>query len=332
MPTTGKRLKVWDGELVNRRWQVEQGEDGLRLDVCLTRRLDGIGRAGAKRLIDEGGVLVNDRRVRKSYSVSEGDRIEVVGQWFASEFEPIAAPRRSLPIAYEDAHVVVFEKPVAMPSVPLKPTDTNTVVNELLAFDGKAKGFGYRPSEAGLLHRLDTQTSGLIMASRTAASFRFYRDEFQRDRVEKYYRLICEGHVRAPQTIDLALKSAGEGNRKMKAVDELLGDAEALDATTEVTAVRRGRRKADGAEFSLVDAMLRSGRRHQIRAHFAAIGHPLVGDDVYGAKESLAPHHLLHATALRFLRFDADEFVHVRSDDPTSFQEFLLDCDLDAGD
>ncbi|MEM7607006.1 MAG: RNA pseudouridine synthase, partial [Myxococcota bacterium] len=165
---------------------------------------------------------------------------------------------------------------------------------------------GYGAREPGILHRLDTNTSGLVIAARTDAAFTRLRDALRGGEIDKRYKARVVGRVRAPQVLDAPLRATG----KRMSADFDARDQGDLHALTEVLAST----PAPGG--SLVEVRARSARRHQVRAHLAAYGHPLIGDVLYAGPPS-APRHLLHACAITFESSGARRTVS--ADPPADF-------------
>lgn len=277
-------------------WELEVAEEdaGERLDVWLARRTP-LSRARAKARILEGGVRVNGRPARKSQPLLPGDRVTLSEAPGPSDFDPLPDTGAPIDVRFENERFVVVEKPPGMPSHPLGPLERGTVANALVARYPEMRGVGYRAREAGLLHRLDTDTSGLILAARSPDAFRALRDALRAGAIEKRYLARCEGMVPAPCVIDTPIASDPRDRRKVR-VCRSAREAERLGARPARTDVLDSTAAAGG---SLVEVRANHARRHQVRAHLASIGHPLVGDTLYGGPELPGiAHHLLHASRM----------------------------------
>jgi len=148
---------------------IDGQDEGARLDVVLVRRVDGMSRAKARRMVQDGLVRVNGRRVRKGTRLRAGDRVQLAELPRPTDFTPASAPDLPLSVVHEDPHVVIVDKPAGQPTHPLRPHERETLANALLARYPEMEGVGYALREPGILHRLDNDTSGLLVAARTRA-------------------------------------------------------------------------------------------------------------------------------------------------------------------
>lgn len=266
------------------------GADGQRLDRFLADKLE-LGRAAVRRLIDAGQVELAGKRATAGTRLRAGETVRLRGlERVALDAlpEPEAAAR--LEVVFEDAWLVVVDKPAGMPTHPLRPGELGTLASALLARYPEMAGVGYSTREPGLLHRLDTGTSGLVLAARDRETFAALRVELEGGRIDKRYRALCAGEVEAPARHRAYLAARG---RRVTARLEPFAKAEPIE-TEILTAERRG-------AFTLVELQVARARRHQIRAHLALLGHPLAGDELYGGP--MLPgldRHFLHASGLRF--------------------------------
>ena len=274
--------------------EIEGKEAGERLDVFLARRIPQLSRARAKVLIATGEVRVDGRRVKKSYAVEAGDRVTLEGMPGPADFDAAPDPSLALEVLLETDSYVVVDKPAGVPSHPLRAGELGTLAGALVARYPEMRGVGYRKREPGILHRLDTGTSGLMLAARDQQTFDELRRMLQAGEIEKRYLARCVGVVPAPLVIDTPIATDPRDRRKVRVCTDprevkRLG---AQSARTEVlisTPAEKG---------SLVELRANNARRHQIRVHLASIGHPLLGDPLYGGPP-LDHHHLLHASSLR---------------------------------
>ena len=278
------------------RLQVGEEDAGQRLDGFLTKRVPDLSRARAKALIADGRVQVGGRLAKKSYLVCAGDTICIDELPSATDFHAVPDRDLHLVVLRETAEYVVVDKPAGVPSHPLKPGEVGTVANALVARYPEMRAVGYRKREPGIVHRLDTGTSGVMLAARSAEAFERLRDQLRSGTIEKRYLARCEGSVDAPATIDTAIAADPRDRRKVRVCTDpreikRLG---AQPARTEVLSST----PAPGG--SLVEVRANQARRHQVRAHLASIGHPLLGDTLYGGPEvEGVRHHLLHASYIK---------------------------------
>jgi len=268
-----------------------------RLDRALAR-LFGVSRGRAMEWIAEDRVRVDGRRAAKGAQVGPGARVSLRRP---PPDAPAPQPELPLRIVHADGQVVVADKPAGMPSHPLKPGETGTAANALVGRFPELASVGPAPREGGLVHRLDTDTSGLLLAARTDAAHALLRAQFAARTVEKGYLALVAGELHAGGEIDVPLAHDPHDARKVRAASdpEWAESHGARPAWTRFTpALRR-------AGFTLVDVEIATGVLHQIRAHLAFIGHPLAGDTLYGGPELPGlSRHFLHAARLAFAHPD----------------------------
>lgn len=272
--------------------RVEGAESGKRLDVVLAGRALGLTRSEAERLAKQGHVLVGGHPASPGRRMAAGEVVQVS---LPSEAELEPRPERiPLDILFEDDDVIVVNKsrgmvvhPVAGPSGALKGHTSGTLVHALLAHTHRlAAGSGaHRP---GIVHRLDRGTSGLLVVAKTDAAYHGLARQIRRREAERRYLALVWGNVREDRLlIDVPIGRRQREPTRMAAVPQL-GQAGNLrewrgklrSAQTDITVLRRF------GEISLVEAKLGTGRTHQIRVHLAHIGHPVVGDVVYGLRQA----------------------------------------------
>jgi len=250
----------------------------------------GISRSEARELIDAGKVRLGGKRLRKGDRLEAGAALELDA---TPEGEPVVAqPELPFAVLLETPTLVVVDKPAGMACHPLRPGERGTLANALIARFPECVAAGDSPREAGLCHRLDRETSGAILAARNREAFRALREQFRRREVEKVYLGLVEGRL-APSagTIEVPLGGRGRIVRPWRSAR----DGRALPAHTSYEELWAG------GGHSLLEIRIQTGVRHQIRAHLAAVGHPLAGDAAYGGQPfELLPRHLLHAWRLGF--------------------------------
>jgi 23S rRNA pseudouridine1911/1915/1917 synthase len=299
---------------------VEDGESGERLDVFLVKRVEGLGRAGAKRFIAEGRVRVDGRVRRKGAVLTAGETVSLEGEPEVADFAPVPGDL-PLRVVHEDADFLVVDKPAGMPSHPLRPSERGTLANAIVSRFPEAVAHGHKKREAGLLQRLDTPTSGLLLVARSLRGFDELTTMMKQGAIDKRYKALCAGAVRAPQRIDLPIGHDARDRRRMRAVTELEASEvrHPRDAETEIL------RSEVRGDRSFVEVRARSARRHQVRVHLAAIGHPLVGDALYGGPELPGlERHFLHACAITFRHFETGEEVAFSSPLPAELEAALV--------
>lgn len=272
------------------RLLVQQSD--LRVDRYIAQEAPDLSRSLVQKLLQEGRVTVGGQVPKASYKVQAGDEIIVrVPSPEPTEVRPEAIP---LTIVYEDADIVVVDKPAGMVVHPAHGHYTGTLVNALLAHCPDLAGIGgeLRP---GIVHRLDKDTSGLLIVAKNDAAHRQLQSQFQARLVRKTYLALVEGIPHAAHgVIDAPIGRDPQHRQRMAIATS--ASRSGREARTEYHIVERF------AQHALVEAEPVTGRTHQIRIHLAFIGHPIVGDRVYGhRKQRLAlPRQFLHAARIAF--------------------------------
>ena len=279
---------------------------GQRLDKAIVALVEGTSRARVKRAIDGGAVRVNGRAVPKGAVVQAGDVVVVDEALVRSGDEScLAEPDAPLRILHESAHVLVADKPAGQPTAPLRADETGTLAGALLGHYPDLAGIGYSPREPGIVHRLDTDTSGVVVVARTARAFSVLRDALQNERIVKEYLLLCRG-AGLPDEGSIEHPIANHPKDK-KRVYPCVHPRDVMRYSPRPALTRFVVERRFG-DLALVRATAPRAVRHQIRAHFAAIGHPLAGDLLYG--EGVASgigRHALHASRVSFAPTTASE-------------------------
>lgn len=292
-----KYSRVWEGRQMSAvELEMGEGDAGQRVDVVLARRIPELSRARAKALIEEGGVRVGGRRVKKSYTVSAGDRVMLESLPRPADFYAAPDPDLALEVLVENESYVVVDKSAGVPSHPLKEGELGTLAGALVARYPEMRDVGYSKREPGILHRLDTDTSGVMLAARDQETFNRLRKQLQAGEIEKRYLARCQGIVTAPIVIETPIANDPHDRRKVRACTDPreIKRLRARPARTEVLT------SIPAPHGSLVEVRANNARRHQIRAHLASIGHPLLGDPLYGGPSlETPPHHLLHALSIQ---------------------------------
>ena len=277
-----------------RRLELEarEGDGESRLDKFISQNIPGIGRHKAAELCQSGRVRIDGRRAKKSALLHVGAKITVeLDEPEALEPEP----ELPLDLRLERAELVVVNKPAGMPTAPLTTAERGTLCGALLARYPEMQGVGHRLREPGIVHRLDTQTSGLVLAARSAKVFSSLNQALEREELKKHYLAVVSAAGLAESgEISRALAPDPAHPERVRVLEE--GDRSGY-ARHKIT---RYRLKRVVAARALIELEVGSAFRHQIRAHLAAIGHPIAGDAVYGgeALPALGERHALHASQL----------------------------------
>jgi 23S rRNA pseudouridine1911/1915/1917 synthase len=296
---------------------------GERLDIFLTRQMRDWSRSQIQRLIRSGLVTVGDRLARKGgEEVQAGDVVSV-----RAEREELKATPEALPlsIVYEDEDLVVVNKPAGMAVHVGAGAKSGTLVNALLHHVNTLSSAG-GAGRPGIVHRLDKMTSGLVVVAKNDAAHRQLAEQFKSRAVRKTYVLLVHGQVSSAQ----GKISKPVGRDPVRRTRMKVGGLRPREAVTRYEVIRRF------PHFTLLEAHPETGRTHQIRVHFAALGHPVVGDTTYGAPGRLHIGGREVATLARtFLHAGSLEFEHPRLHRTLSFSaplppelaEFLRDLD-----
>lgn len=270
-----------------RSFVVSGPQPPARLDHYLRERDLGLSRRQLMLLFDAGHVRVNGRLASKGTRVQPGDRIDVLG--IPTETGPAADFDVPLCIIYEDSQLVAVDKPAGIPSHALRPGERATVVSALLARYPELRGVGYRELESGLLHRLDNDTSGLLLAARDQATFEQLRAAHERDEFEKRYLALVRGQPQ-PGVLRGYLRA---DSRTVRVESEPFDGAKPV-ALELLSSESYG-------DHALVCVRVARAARHQVRAQLAEQGHPIAGDQQYGgATIPGLSRHFLHASELKF--------------------------------
>lgn len=280
---------------------------GQRLDLFIGHAL-GLSRTKLKRLFDEGAIRVDGRAAKKGDLIRAGQKIAVTVE--TEDPRPLPEPELPLQVLHEDAALLFLDKPAKVPVHPLRAGERGTVANALVARYPECLEASADPREGGLCHRLDVETSGVLLAARTRAAWDSMRAAFAaREAVDKRYWALVAGPIGDEGEIDLPLK------HDPRHADRVLPAADGADGARE--ALTHFRVLARAGEYSLVEARIFTGVLHQVRAHLAAIGAPLVGDERYGGpKVEGLDRFFLHARSLEVTHPDSGERLCVRSELP----------------
>jgi 23S rRNA pseudouridine1911/1915/1917 synthase len=288
--------------------QSSAADAGKRLDLFILERFPDHSRSRLQQWIKEGHVHVNGAAGRASYRMKGGETVDIE----PAPLTPLRATPEDLPVEvlYEDADVVAINKPAGMVVHAGAGVRSGTVVNALLYRFGLLSSAGGE-ERPGIVHRLDRYTSGVLLVARNDAAHRNLAAQFAERRVEKVYLALVEGAIpRDRGRIEKPISRDPVRRIRMTA-----RRAEGRAAITEYQVLRRF------AAFTLLEVRIKTGRTHQIRAHFSAIGHPVAGDRLYGAAGG--ERFFLHAHRLRFYQPSTGEPVQVVSPLPVDLEGWL---------
>lgn len=299
---------------------IDRSLPGERLDTYLRTRFPAVSRGAIQRLIEEGHIKVNGRPVKATHAPKAGEQVEV--HW--PEARPAKAEPEEIPLnlLFEDESLLVLNKPPGLVVHPAVGHEEHTLVNALLHHcQGKLSGIG-GVARPGIVHRLDKETSGCLVVAKTDESHLALSAQFSSRQVEKIYHAIVCGEVLRDHGDIRAAIARHPSHRKRMAVDDEAGRA----ARTSYRVLER----LIGSTF--VEAVLHTGRTHQIRVHFQHLGYPLVGDATYGQRQNTrladltgytAPRQMLHAFQLSFIHPRTGQRMSFEAPQPADFLDAL---------
>ena len=300
---------------------VEKSLPNERLDTFLREKFSAISRGALQRLIEEGHIRVNSKTVKPTHHPRAGEKIEV--HW--PEAKPAMAQPEKIPldILFEDKSLLVVNKPAGLVVHPAAGHEEHTLVNALLHHcKNSLSGIG-GVARPGIVHRLDKETSGCLVVAKNDETHLALSEQFASREVKKiYHAIVCGALARESGEIHAAIARHPTHRKRMAANDDDSGRA----AHTSWRVLE----KLNSA--TLVEAQIHTGRTHQIRVHFQFIGHPLVGDDTYGARQNArlkeltnyaAPRVMLHARELSFIHPRTEKEMNFESLLPKDFRDAL---------
>lgn len=287
--------------------------DDLRIDRVVTDWFLDLSRSYIQKMIKEENVLVNGKAVKSNYRVREGDLIRCTIPACA---EPEIAPEDiPLDILYEDEELLVVNKPKNMVVHPSAGHYSHTLVNGLLFHcKGQLSGINgvFRP---GIVHRIDKDTTGSLIVCKSERAHKAIAEQLKKHSVVRRYRAICYGNFDCPKGVVDAPIGRDPRDRKKMAVNEKNGKP----AVTHYEVLKQFQ------GFSYIECRLETGRTHQIRVHMTSIGHPLLGDEVYGSRSSRfkLQGQCLHAMTIGFIHPTTNEYMEFEAPLPEYFSHLL---------
>lgn len=295
----------------NRQFIVDEDSKNLRLDVFLSRYFEDKSRSYLQNLIEEGNVKVNEKLKKSNYKLKCGEKVDIlIPEPVSLNVEPEDIP---LDIAYEDNDVIVVNKPQGMVVHPAAGVYNGTLVNALLSHCKDLSGIN-GVARPGIVHRIDKDTSGILVIAKNDNAHNKLAEQFKDHSMTRSYIALVEGILKK----DEGIIDAPLGRHPV----ERIKIAVVKDGRRAVTHYRVLERFNNN---TLVECVLETGRTHQIRVHMAYIGHPLVGDPVYGYKKQRfnLKGQMLHAKKLGFIHPSTGEYVEFQSDLPDYFSKII---------
>ena len=289
---------------------VEINDSGKRIDKYLNENTE-YTRSKIQKMIENGNILVNDIKVKDSYKVKENDYITIEALEETTDILPENIP---LDIYYEDDDLIVVNKPSGMVVHPAPGNYTGTLVNALIYHTNNLSkvNTNIRP---GIVHRIDADTSGLLLVAKNDKSHDILAEAIQKKEVIREYIALVEGIIMEDTaTIDAPIGRDKKDRKKMTVTSE-----NSKDAVTHIRVLERYK------DSTLIRCKLETGRTHQIRVHLSYIGHPVVNDPVYGHKKLIDKDfgQMLHAEKLGFVHPTTKEYMEFTAEPPKRFQEIL---------
>jgi 23S rRNA pseudouridine1911/1915/1917 synthase len=304
-------------------WIVPAEIKEVRLDAFARRCLPHLSRRALEQAIGAGLFTINGKVARKGSRLRAGDVLAFSGPDFWLATQPVPASDLVVPIVYEDAALLAVNKPAGMATHGFSGRDTTTLANVVAAMRPELCGVGKSHWEPGLVHRLDRDTSGLLLIAKTQPAFTALREQFRRRQITKRYLALVWGETEAAGSISYPLAHDARDARRMRA---LRRGSRPADEPKRWPAVTRFRKLAAAERVSLLEVEMETGVTHQIRAHLAAIGHPIVGDTLYGdpgATNFGLGRQFLHAWSLKFRHPEHGGTMRLQAGLPGDLQNVL---------
>ena len=286
---------------------------GTRIDKYLSLLDEELSRSAATKLIDEGNVLINGKPAIKKSVVKEGDEVEA----FIPDPEMIEAFAQDIPlnIVYEDSDLLVVNKPKGMVVHPAAGNEKDTLVNALLYHCGDSLSGINGKIRPGIVHRIDKDTSGLLIVAKNDTSHRGLAEQIKEHSFTRMYEAVVYGNIKD----DFGTVNAPIGRHPTERKKMAVTSKNSREAVTHFEVLQRF------GNFTHVRLKLETGRTHQIRVHMASLGHPVAGDPVYGPKKVIESLNgqCLHARVIGFVHPKTGEYLEFSSELPEEFVTFL---------
>jgi len=299
-------------------FEVPSAAEGRRLDVWLAGQPQAPTRSQIKIAAQTGRLTVDGRAARVSHRLRGGERIILVADPDEPSTDDAGPESIALDVLYEDEFLVAINKAAGMVVHPAAGNRSGTLVNAILGRYPDAALPG-SPSRAGIVHRLDRDTSGVILVARTVAAHEALARQFRERTVRKIYWALVQGRVASPQRIDAPIGRHRSDRKRMS-----VHGTPARNAVTEIRPLESYSLESHLAA-TLIEARPLTGRTHQIRVHLAASGWPIIGDKVYGATRAAAPiaRQALHAVSIEFAHPRSGSRLRVEAPLALDFAELL---------
>ncbi len=309
----------------NIQFKAEPQDQGTRLDKFLCGAMPEYSRAMIQKMIESKNILIGAAEVKSSYKLKAGDIIEIKPP--ADKIDLSADPSIKIKIIHDEKDFAVIDKPAGLVVYPGTKHEGKTLINGLLAIWPEIRNVGEDPLRPGIVHRLDKDTSGIMIIAKNNDAFQYFKNLFKDKKIEKTYTALVFGRIGGKTgKIDLPIRRSKSNPVKQVAVNRVSSsDGEAREAVTCFKAIKYFSDKEKN-QYTLAEAYPKTGRMHQIRVHLTAIGHPVVGDKIYWKKENRQlpeiSGQLLHASAIKFILPSGKE-AEFTSLLPDNFSDFL---------
>lgn len=294
---------------------VSEDEVNIRVDKYISERVPELSRSYIQHLIEDDFVTVNEKKCKSNYKCKLNDKV-VVNAEEQKELD-VVAENIPLDIVYEDDDIIIVNKPKNMVVHPACGHESGTLVNALLYHCGERLSTINGVIRPGIVHRIDRNTTGLLVVCKNDLAHRNLAEQLKAHSITRKYHAICYGIFREPEgTVDAPI-GRHEKDRKKMAINHKNGRR----AVTHYKVL-----KELNHQYSYIECTLETGRTHQIRVHMASIGHPILGDDVYGPKNPKIKDlegQTLHAKVLGFVHPTTNQYVEFDSDLPEYFQKLI---------
>lgn len=292
----------------------------LRLDVFLFDKLPSFSRSRLQGLILSGNITVNNKLVKPSYVVKKNDIIKIT----FPDIKPMSVELQNIPlnILYEDEDIIVINKPQGLTVHPGAGRYKDTLVNALLYYCKDLTGVG-GTERPGIVHRLDKDTSGVMVVAKNDLAHNSLQEQIKNRKFDKKYLALTRGKVKSDEIIISTPLGRDVKNRKKFRAYKNPQNIKVREAITHGKVLKRF------DNFTLLEIVPETGRTHQIRVHLSSIGHPVVGDALYGGKANCEiggiklKGQLLHSYSLGFLHPKTQQYVHFTADLPLQMKEVI---------
>mgnify|MGYP005773026071 FL=1 len=294
---------------------VSRDDAKKRLDIYLKEKNEKLTRSYIKKLLEDGNILVNNKNEKSGYMIKENDKITLN----LPDVKPIEARPEDikLNIIYEDDDIIIVDKEKGMVVHPANGNYTGTMVNSLMySHKGSLSSINgvIRP---GIVHRIDKDTSGILVVAKNDNAHKKLSEQFKIHSIKRKYVALVKGIIKEDKLdINLPIGRSSKDRKKMAVTYK-----NSKEAITHIAVLKR----FYNSNVTFIEASLETGRTHQIRVHMSYIGHTLVGDEVYGKKDSKfkVEGQMLHARLLGFIHPTKNEYVEFTSDIPKEFKNLL---------